>query len=994
MATRDAIAAHDLEGKGALNFDEYCAMVKVRAPDLQHSTSNLQQRFQIMHPDVDGHVSIEELMLTSMIDKLGALHTRAIELFRSWDEDHSGSISKGEFRKALKALGFHDASTEDLDAVFDKLDSSGRGELIYKDLSNLIKEVSKRKALERQNSLTMQRQSSMDSRSSQRASPSELATIDAEREAQEAAMREKLAAEQRARSDAEATMRVHAEAAARARAEADAAEQAKEDMRLEMQAIAESAARAEATAHEEANARAQAVRDAKAAYVAEANAREQKAAAQAEAARAWEEASARREAESAAREEKAAAVAEAAAAKADAAKATAEAAAHKQAEEMARSQAEAAALAEAEATARAKEAVRLEMLALAESAARAEATARDETAARVQAEARAEAAERAEATAREEAAAARTDASSSRAEAAASKAEAAARTEASSRAEATAREEAGSARAEAASARAEAAAAREEALAMGAAMRKDAAAREEAVAASSRASAAMELRKQEEADAAARRADMERERVEREAERRGHREVELQAMIESTVSRLRQAEISEQVHAAEKASRLLELARRDAEDAKIHAAAQSKARKEEALWAAQEMERARQMSRVQQMATAQKQYEEAQLIIAQHEHRRCAQPPWQQMHTDQQWYPSNNTMLQSPACMPSPAGISQNYTHMHPAAALVQHQHAGWSQQPQPSNRMQSPQVHACRPSATILPNQPLTAEQELQQLIDAAEEAANRYSAVRSSASKTLARSSGEGLLQQDVMPPPMMHAQLQPPPMSAAPFAETPFAASSSAATPLVSATPLSFQEAHVPPQSQAPQLPAGTRTIEEVGGGLDDAASYLALSQQLVGMQQQLRMAQIESRAAAYGAEMPPPPPRPPAVFASEPAAAEQVVVSVDELIARKLDLRAVTATPVITTANGEEEHQPNIPSPTSPQKCALSTTRPLSRAGLLDTGLTAALPDQDRAYAEAFASLEADRQRHVLASAATALYGSERRPSRVRETHMRW
>jgi len=150
----------------------------------------------------------------------------------------------------------------------------------------------------------------------------------------------------------------------------------------------------------------------------------------------------------------------------------------------------------------------------------------------------------------------------------------------------------------------------------------------------------------------------------------------------------------------------------------------------------------------------------------------------------------------------------------------------------------------------------------------------------------------------------------------------------------------------------------------------------------------------MAQIESRAAAYGAEMPPPPPRPPAVFASEPAAAEQVVVSVDELIARKLDLRAVTATPVITTANGEEEHQPKIPSPTSPQKCALSTTRPLSRAGLLDTGLTAALPDQDRAYAEAFASLEADRQRHVLASAATALYGSERRPSRVRETHMRW
>ena len=326
---------------------------------------------------------------------------------------------------------------------------------------------------------------------------------------------------------------------------------------------------------------------------------------------------------------------------------------------------------------------------------------------------------------------------------------------------------------------------------------------------------------------------------------------------------------------------------------------------------------------------------------------------------------------------------------------------------------MSSPHVHACYPPATILPAQPLTAEQELQQLIDAAEEAANRYSAVRSSASKALARSSGEGFLQQDAMPVPVMHAQFHAPPLSAPPFAEMPLVASSSATPPPMSAA--SLREAQVPPQSQVPQPPGdplapqelshaqntmssatmsessvSNRTIEEVGCGLDDTASYLALSQQLAGMQQQLRMAQIESRAAAYGAEMPPPPPRPPAAFASHPASVEQVEASVDGFIARKLDLRAVIATPVVTAAGVEEEQQSKMSSPTSPQKRALSTTRPV-----LDTGLTAAImPDQERAYAEAFASLEADRQRHVLASATTALYSSQRRPSRVRESHMGW
>ena len=47
-----------------------------------------------------------------------------IDLFRRWDVDHDGTISRAEFRQGIQTIGF-DASPTDIDAIFDDIDLDG-----------------------------------------------------------------------------------------------------------------------------------------------------------------------------------------------------------------------------------------------------------------------------------------------------------------------------------------------------------------------------------------------------------------------------------------------------------------------------------------------------------------------------------------------------------------------------------------------------------------------------------------------------------------------------------------------------------------------------------------------------------------------------------------------------------------------------------------------------------------------------------------------------
>ena len=71
-------------------------------------------------------------------ESLAAHETRVIDLFRQWDEDRSGSVSKREFRRALPILGCK-VPAKVADAVFDSLDPDGSGQIEYKELNKLLR---------------------------------------------------------------------------------------------------------------------------------------------------------------------------------------------------------------------------------------------------------------------------------------------------------------------------------------------------------------------------------------------------------------------------------------------------------------------------------------------------------------------------------------------------------------------------------------------------------------------------------------------------------------------------------------------------------------------------------------------------------------------------------------------------------------------------------------------------------------------------------------
>ena len=71
-------------------------------------------------------------------EALAANAGRVIDLFREWDGDGDGKVSKQELRRAVAALGF-DVPDEDADALFDTFDPDGSGSIEYAELKRALK---------------------------------------------------------------------------------------------------------------------------------------------------------------------------------------------------------------------------------------------------------------------------------------------------------------------------------------------------------------------------------------------------------------------------------------------------------------------------------------------------------------------------------------------------------------------------------------------------------------------------------------------------------------------------------------------------------------------------------------------------------------------------------------------------------------------------------------------------------------------------------------
>ena len=143
----------DADGSGKLAYAELNQALRdgpdgrkvEHKPKVRRQLRSLEERaMDAVHQDVlpppiepvnpELNVSMED----QLVNALKRHAVRVIDIFRAWDEDNDGLVSKKEFRKAIHVIGL-DVPREDIDAVFDRFDVDGSGCLSYAELKNALR---------------------------------------------------------------------------------------------------------------------------------------------------------------------------------------------------------------------------------------------------------------------------------------------------------------------------------------------------------------------------------------------------------------------------------------------------------------------------------------------------------------------------------------------------------------------------------------------------------------------------------------------------------------------------------------------------------------------------------------------------------------------------------------------------------------------------------------------------------------------------------------
>ena len=103
----------------------------LRTVGIDRNDAVLMQGFDV---DENSEKSVAE----QLCDALSRAAVRVVDLFREWDDDGSGRISRAEFHKACGEMRFH-APAEDIDMLFDGWDPNGSGYLELKELQRLLR---------------------------------------------------------------------------------------------------------------------------------------------------------------------------------------------------------------------------------------------------------------------------------------------------------------------------------------------------------------------------------------------------------------------------------------------------------------------------------------------------------------------------------------------------------------------------------------------------------------------------------------------------------------------------------------------------------------------------------------------------------------------------------------------------------------------------------------------------------------------------------------
>ena len=129
----------DKDGDGILHVSEIESAVE----ELIHAPAESRLQSLLHRDDAEIGSSIQRLR-----DKLAAQSARVLDLFRKWDIDGDGHVTKDEFARALPDLGMSNCTSADVDALFDAFDEDGEGEISFRELHRMLRraEPTKEKA--------------------------------------------------------------------------------------------------------------------------------------------------------------------------------------------------------------------------------------------------------------------------------------------------------------------------------------------------------------------------------------------------------------------------------------------------------------------------------------------------------------------------------------------------------------------------------------------------------------------------------------------------------------------------------------------------------------------------------------------------------------------------------------------------------------------------------------------------------------------------------
>jgi len=123
--------ALDADMNGSLSIDELEAGVKGLVAD----EFSLQKVNELLALGND----VMRTSMRQMAEKLSGQAARVIDLFKKWDRDGDGSISKVEFRKAMPMLGITGHTQAEVDALFESFDPDGSGEITFRELYKMLR---------------------------------------------------------------------------------------------------------------------------------------------------------------------------------------------------------------------------------------------------------------------------------------------------------------------------------------------------------------------------------------------------------------------------------------------------------------------------------------------------------------------------------------------------------------------------------------------------------------------------------------------------------------------------------------------------------------------------------------------------------------------------------------------------------------------------------------------------------------------------------------